>query len=79
MFKDKKVIVVMPAYNAAQTLRQTYDEIVAQGIVDQIIIVDDGSSDETTAIARTLPETVVHTHPKIRAMEPIKKPVISWR
>ncbi|MGA1979361.1 MAG: glycosyltransferase family 2 protein [Sedimentisphaerales bacterium] len=64
MFKDKKVIVVMPAYNAAQTLRQTYDEIVAQGIVDQIIIVDDGSSDQTTAIAKTLPKTIVHTHPQ---------------
>ncbi len=64
MFGDKKVVVVMPAYNAAQTLRQTYDEIVAQGLVDQIIIVDDGSSDDTTAIAKRLPKTIVHTHPR---------------
>lgn len=52
----------MPAYNAAQTLRRTYDEVMAQGIVDQVIVVDDASSDETTAIAKTLPRTIVHTH-----------------
>lgn len=61
MFKDKKVIVIMPAYNAAQTLRRTYDEVMAQGIVDMVIVVDDASGDETTAIAKTLPKTVVHT------------------
>jgi Flp pilus assembly protein TadD len=33
MFKNKKVIVVMPAYNAAQTLKITYDEVMEQGIV----------------------------------------------
>lgn len=62
MFKDKKVIVIMPAYNAAETLRRTYDEVMAQEIVDQVILVDDASCDETTAIARTLPKTLVHTH-----------------
>ena len=41
MFKDKKVVVVMPAYNAANTLRRTYDEVMAQGIVDQVIVVND--------------------------------------
>lgn len=64
MFKNKKVTVIMPAYNAAQTLRQTYDEVMAQEVVDLVIIVDDGSSDETSAIAKTLPKTIVHTHPK---------------
>jgi len=64
MFKDKKVIIVMPAYNAAQTLRQTYDEVMAQGIVDQVIVVDDASPDETVKIAKTLPNTIVHTHPQ---------------
>jgi glycosyltransferase involved in cell wall biosynthesis len=64
MFADKKVVVVMPAYNAAQTLRQTYYEVMAQNIVDFVVVVDDGSSDETTTIAKTLPKTVVHTHPK---------------
>jgi glycosyltransferase involved in cell wall biosynthesis len=64
MFKDKKVIVIMPAYNAAQTLRRTYDEVMAQEIVDMVIVVDDASCDETVAIARALPKTVVHTHPR---------------
>jgi glycosyltransferase involved in cell wall biosynthesis len=62
MFKDKRVIVVMPAYNAAQTIRRTYSEVVQQGIVDLVIVVDDGSKDETVAIARALPNTIVHTH-----------------
>jgi glycosyltransferase involved in cell wall biosynthesis len=44
MFKAQKVIVVMPAYNAAQTLPMTYDEVMAQEIVDQVIVVDDKSS-----------------------------------
>ncbi len=64
MFKDKKVIVIMPAYNAAETLRRTYDEVMAQEIVDQVIVVDDASLDETTAIAHTLPKTLVHAHSK---------------
>ncbi|MHC4719450.1 MAG: glycosyltransferase family 2 protein [Planctomycetota bacterium] len=64
MFKDKKVIVIMPAYNAARTLRLTYDEVMAQEIVDAVIVVDDGSDDETVAVAASLPQTVVHTHPK---------------
>ena len=53
----------MPAYNAAQTLRDTYNEVMAQGIVDLVIVVDDASSDETAAIAANLPNTIVHTHP----------------
>lgn len=64
MLDNKKIIVVMPAYNAAQTLRRTYDEVMAQRIVDSVIVVDDGSHDETIEIARTLPKTVVHTHPQ---------------
>ncbi len=63
MFKDKKVIVVMPAYNAAQTLRKTYDEVMAQDVVDLVIVVDDASHDKTVEIAKTLPSTVVHIHP----------------
>lgn len=62
MYRDQKIIVVMPAYNAAQTLRKTYDEVMAQKIVDLVILVDDGSSDETVAIARKLPNTIVHEH-----------------
>ena len=64
MYKDKKVIVVMPAYNAAQTLRKTYDEVMSQGIVDLVVLVDDGSHDETVSIAKTLPNTKVYAHKK---------------
>ncbi len=52
----------MPAYNAAQTLRKTYDEVMEQDIVDLVILVDDGSHDETSEIARQLPKTRVHVH-----------------
>jgi glycosyltransferase involved in cell wall biosynthesis len=62
MFGTKKIIVVMPAYNAARTLSRTHREVLEQGIVDLIIVVDDASSDETSALARTLPHTIVHTH-----------------
>ena len=62
MFQDKKVIVVMPAYNAEKTLLQTHREVLAQGVVDLVIVVDDASSDKTTAVAKTLPQTVVVTH-----------------
>jgi glycosyltransferase involved in cell wall biosynthesis len=63
MYRDKKVVVVMPAYNAERTLKRTYDEVMEQGVVDLVIVVDDASRDETTAVARTLPNTVVHVHP----------------
>ncbi len=62
MIRHRKVIVVMPAYNAAQTLRKTYDEVMEQDIVDLVILVDDGSHDETSEIARQLPKTRVHVH-----------------
>lgn len=52
----------MPAYNAAQTLRRTYDEVMAQEIVDLVVLVDDGSCDETVTIARELPHTIVCVH-----------------
>jgi glycosyltransferase involved in cell wall biosynthesis len=48
-----KVVVVMPAYNAARTLRMTYAELPHE-VVDLVILVDDGSSDETVKIAREL-------------------------
>ncbi len=62
MFKDQKVVVVMPAYNAAQTLRKTYDEVMAQEIVDRIIIVDDRSVDGTVTLAKELPNVIVYVH-----------------
>jgi glycosyltransferase involved in cell wall biosynthesis len=56
----EKVIVVMPAYNAAKTLERTYNDL-PRGIVDKIILVDDVSQDETVEIARKLGlDVVVH-------------------
>src|SRR3974390_3557872 len=62
MYRDKKVAVVMPAYNAAKTLRQTYAEIREQGLVDTMILVDDRSRDDTVAVARSLEGVQVHVH-----------------
>lgn len=53
MLKDKKIVVVMPAYNAALTLEKTYREIPFN-IVDEVILVDDKSSDETVAEAEAI-------------------------
>ena len=59
-----KVIVVMPAYNAAKTLERTYRDIPA-GVVDHVILVDDVSGDETVEIAQRLGlEVVVHMQNK---------------
>jgi glycosyltransferase involved in cell wall biosynthesis len=62
MYRDKKVIVVMPAYNAGKTLRRTYREVMDQDYVDQVILVDDASHDQTTQIAEDLPRVSVHRH-----------------
>jgi glycosyltransferase involved in cell wall biosynthesis len=60
MFEGKKITVVMPAYNAAGTLERTLREI-NRDIVDDIILVDDASRDDTVAVARRLGlHTVVH-------------------
>ena len=56
----------MPAYNAAQTIEKTYREVMDQKIVDQVIVVDDASSDDTSEIASELADTIVHTHEKNR-------------
>ena len=53
-----KIIVVMPAYNAERTLEKTYNDI-PPGIVDEIILVDDASSDKTVEIARKLGLSVI--------------------
>ena len=53
MIKGKKVVVVMPAYNAVQTLEKTYNEIPFD-IVDQVILVDDFGTDKTTDLAKSL-------------------------
>ena len=62
VYRENKIIVVMPAYNAETTLRRTWEEVMAQGVVDRVIVVDDGSADQTAAIARTFPDTTVLRH-----------------
>jgi glycosyltransferase involved in cell wall biosynthesis len=59
---DAKVIVVMPAWNADRTLQRTVSAI-PRDWVDEIILVDDKSTDDTVAVARTLPELHVVWHP----------------
>ena len=53
MINGKKIIAVLPAYNAALTLKQTYDEIPFD-IVDDVVLVDDHSKDNTSEVARTI-------------------------
>jgi len=53
MLNGKKICVVMPAYNAAKTLRRTYEEI-PRDIVDDVLLVDDHSADTTVALSREL-------------------------
>jgi len=53
MLNNKKIVVVMPAYNAEKTLKKTYDEI-PRDIVDDVILTDDYSSDNTVGVAREL-------------------------
>jgi len=61
MIHNKKLIVIMPAYNAEKTLRQTYSELPHE-YVDEVILVDDASRDSTPEIARQLGiVTIVHT------------------
>ena len=62
MYFGKKIIVVMPAYNAAKTVTQTVDEVLQQRIVDEIILVDDRSRDDTVAVASSLLGVRVHVH-----------------
>jgi glycosyltransferase involved in cell wall biosynthesis len=60
VFHGKKVVVVMPAYNAARTIEQTYREI-PMDLVDAVVVTDDASHDDTVEVARRLGlHTLVH-------------------
>ena len=60
MLHQKKIIVIMPAYNASKTLEMTYSEI-PKDIVDDVILVDDASRDDTAVKARELGiHTIIH-------------------
>jgi len=64
VINGKKIIVVMPAYNAAETLEKTYSEIPRE-VVDEVILVDDASQDKTVELARKFGITTI-PHPKNR-------------
>lgn len=61
MVNEMKVVVVMPAYNAEKTLKQTLEEIPKE-IVDEVIIVDDASSDNTLQVAKELGMRHIYSH-----------------
>mgnify|MGYP001446376797 FL=1 len=63
MLNNKRIIVVLPAYNAAKTLEQTYKEIPFD-IVDDVVLVDDASKDDTAEVGRRLGITHVIKHDK---------------
>ncbi|MBC7808366.1 MAG: glycosyltransferase family 2 protein [Akkermansiaceae bacterium] len=64
MINNKRVVVVLPAYNAAMTLEKTISE-VSPGVVDEFVLVDDRSKDETVEVARRLNIPYI-VHPKNR-------------
>src|SRR6185369_9622334 len=60
VLNGKKIVVVLPAYNAAKTLEETYQEIPL-GIVDEVVLVDGASRDATAEVASRLGiKTIVH-------------------
>jgi glycosyltransferase involved in cell wall biosynthesis len=61
-----RVVVVMPAYNAAETIERTWREVIANPEVDLVIVVDDASQDATLERAQRLEKVVVHAHPANR-------------
>ena len=65
MLHDKKIVVVLPAYNAAKTLEKTYNEIPFD-IVDDIVLVDDNSPDDTIRVAENLGIKHIIKHQKNR-------------
>lgn len=63
MLNEKKIVVVMPAYNAAKTLQQTYDAL-PHDVVDEVVLVDDYSKDETAELAHAIGINHVIIHDK---------------
>jgi glycosyltransferase involved in cell wall biosynthesis len=64
MLLGKRIVVVMPAYHAGRTLRATWRDL-PHDIVDEVILVDDSSNDDTVAVAESLGITVI-VHPRNR-------------
>jgi glycosyltransferase involved in cell wall biosynthesis len=76
MLEGKKIVVVMPAYNAEKTLQKTYSEI-PKGIVDEILIVDDHSTDRTVEVAGKL-GLEVYVHEKNKGYGANQKPCYAY-
>jgi cellulose synthase/poly-beta-1,6-N-acetylglucosamine synthase-like glycosyltransferase len=80
MIHGKKIVVVLPAYNAARTLKQTFEEI-PMDLVDEVVLVDDASSDNTADLAHEIgiKHVVEHKENKGRAAsrEPDFGPLVS--
>ena len=68
MLNKKKVVVVLPAYNAAKTLRRTVEEIPRE-IVDEVILTDDASRDHTSELALEL-ELTERVQKKLANVDP---------
>lgn len=66
MIHDFRVVVVMPAYNAEHTIEKTWREVIAQDVVDLVLVVDDASKDDTLGKAQELDNVVIHRHSKNR-------------
>ena len=67
MIQGKKVVVVMPAYNAERTIEKTWREVVAQEVVDLVIVVDDREPGRDAGARRgTSTKVVAHAHPRNR-------------
>ena len=79
MIAGKKVVVVMPAYNAERTLERTWREVVEFDFVDLVIVVDDASQDRTLSLARHLPKVVAQSHPSEPRLRSQSEDVLSAR
>lgn len=62
MYKGKKVVIVLPAYNAASTLQKTYEEIPFD-LVDEVVLCDDASNDNTIQVAKAIGIRHIISHP----------------
>lgn len=63
VFNSQRVSVVMPVYNEEAIIRDILDQVAAQPLVDEVVVVDDGSTDGTAAIVRAHPAARLIVHP----------------
>ena len=76
MIEGKKIIVVLPAYNAEKTLEKTYQEIPFD-VVDDVILVDDKSNDQTVKKHKSWALRIFLSTIKIKVMEQIRRHVMT--